>query len=112
MAESKVAEPATSSFDKFEEWMNANGQAIVAVADAKKTNAGRCTLRRRARFIVLAGEEKLLVTVRPNLPTKNANAAREVQKVFGAPYRSVRIWPSETEGEWKWDEHLIDIHPR
>ena len=61
--------------------------------------------------IVLRGEEKLLVTVRPNLPAKNANAAKEVQKLFGAPYRSVRIWPREAGGEWKWDEHPIAAVP-
>ena len=43
-------------------------------------------------YIVLRGEEKLLITVRPNLPTKNANAAKEVQKLFG-----VRAWPRRRE---------------
>ena len=51
--------------------------------------------------------ERTDLPVRPNLPRKNANAANEVQKLFGAPYRSVRIWPSEAGGEWKWDEHPI-----
>jgi hypothetical protein len=87
--------------------MNREGLAFVAIDDVKKTTPDVAKHVAGLDFIVLRGEEKLLVTVRPNLPAKNANAAKEVQKLFGAPYRSVRIWPSETGGDWRWDEHPI-----
>jgi hypothetical protein len=103
----EVKQPRHFVLKKFEEWMNQEGHAFVAIDDVKKTTPDVAKHVAGLDFIVLRGEEKLLVTVRPNLPAKNANAAKEVQKVFGAPYRSVRIWPSEAGGEWKWDEHPI-----
>ena len=103
-----VKQPRHFVLKEFEEWMNQEGLTFVAIDDVKKTTPDVAKHVAGLDFIVLRGEEKLLVTVRPNLPAKNANAAKEVQKLFGASYRSVRIWPSEVGREWKWAEFPID----
>jgi hypothetical protein len=46
-------------------------------------------------FIVMRGNEKLLVTVRPNLLAKHLKAIRELQNLFGSEYKPMRMWPSE-----------------
>ena len=108
MPEAKpVKQPRHFVLNKFRQWMNQQGLAFVAIDDVKKTTPAVAPHIAGLDFIVLRGEDKLLVTVRPNLPAKNGKAAQEVQKLFGAPYRSVRIWPSEAGGEWKWEEQPI-----
>jgi hypothetical protein len=102
-----VKQPRHFVLKKFEEHLNAEGLAFVSIEDVKKTTPAVAPHMAGLDFVVLRGEEKLLVTVRPNLPAKNANAAKEVRKLFGTPYRSVRTWPSEAGGEWKWDEFPI-----
>ena len=60
-------------------------------------------------FIVLRGDEKLLVTVRPHLQAKHLNAIGELQKLFGSEYRPVRIWPTDGADGWCWQEFAIDF---
>lgn len=103
-----VKQPRHFVLKRFQEWMNQQGLAFVAIDDVKKTTPAVAPYIAGLDFIVLRGEDKLLVTVRPTLPAKNGKAAQEVQKLFGAPYRPVRIWPSEAGGEWRWDEFPIE----
>ncbi len=106
-----IKQPRHFVLKKFEEHLNADGLAFVSIDDVKKTTPAVAPHMAGLDFVVLRGEEKLLVTVRPNLPAKNANAANEVQKLFGASYRSVRIWPSQSGDQWKWDEFPIAAAP-
>ena len=102
-----VRQPRHFVMQKFEEYMTAEGLAFVPVADVKKTTPAVAPHVAGLDYVVLMGEEKLLVTVRPNLTKKNAAAAKEVQKLFGNGYQAIRIWPIESEDGWVWDRHPI-----
>ena len=65
-----VKQPRHFVLKKFEEWMNQEGLAFVAIDDVTKTTPTVAPYIAGLDFIVLRGEEKLLVTVRPNLSTK------------------------------------------
>ena len=106
-----VKQPRHFVLKKYEEHLNAKGLAFVSIDDVKKTTPAVAPHMAGLDFIVLRGDDKLLVTVRPNLPAKNADAAKEVQKLFGSPYRSIRIWPSAAGNAWKWDEFPIVTTP-
>lgn len=103
-----IKQPRHFVLGKFEDWLNGQGMAFVAIDDVKKTTPAVAQHVHGLDFIVLRGEEKLLVVVRPNLQAKHVAAATEVQKLFGAPYRSVRIWPTENGDGWRWDEFPIN----
>jgi hypothetical protein len=110
-AEHPIKQPRHFVLKWYQEWLNETGLAFGAVDDVSFTTPAVKPFVAGLDFMVLRGEEKLLVTIRPNLPTKNYNAAKDVQKLFGASYRSVRIWPSASVEGWKWDEHPINSAP-
>jgi hypothetical protein len=89
--------------------MKESGFAYVAVADVKRTTPTVTPYVGSLDFIVLRGEEKLLVTVRPNLQPKHLTAISELQKLYGSEYRPVRIWPVEDATGWTWREHRVDL---
>ena len=89
--------------------MNQEGLAFVAIDDVKKTTPDVAKHVAGLDFIVLRGEDKLLVTVRPHLQAKHLKAIGELQKLFGPEYKPVRIWPTEGPDGWTWQEHVIDV---
>ncbi len=108
VAEKPIKQPRHFVLKKFEEWMKEQGLAFVAIDDVKKTTPAVAPHVASLDFIVLRGEEKLLVTVRPHLQQKHHTAIAELQKLFGSEYRHVRIWPAENADGWKWQEHSVD----
>ena len=60
-------------------------------------------------FIVLRGDAKLLVTVRPHLQAAHLKAIGELQNVFGPEYKPMRIWPAEGPDGWIWQDHPVDV---
>ncbi len=103
-----IKQPRHHVLQKYQEFLNQNGLAFVAVEDVKKTTPAVAPHVASLDFIVLRGEEKLLVTVRPHLQAKHHNAIAELQKLFGPEYKPVRIWPAEGADGWKWPEHSVD----
>ena len=57
----------------------------------------------------MRGNEKLLVTVRPNLLAKHLKAIRELQNLFGSEYKATRMWPSEGPDGWNWHDYAVDV---
>ncbi len=106
-AERPVKQPRHFVLKQFEKWMTDMGQAYVAIKDVKRTTPAVAPYVASLDFIVLRGDEKLLVTVRPNLQLKHLNAIREIQKLFGPEYHPVRIWPTEGSNEWQWQEFPV-----
>ncbi len=80
---------------KCEAWFNEAGISFVAIDDVRRTTPAVAPHVASLDFIVLRGDEKLLVTLRPNLQAKHLASIAELQKLFGADYRTVRIWPAE-----------------
>lgn len=104
-----VKQPRHFVLKQYEEWLNAEGFAFVAVADAKKATPAIAPYIGGLDYIVLRDDEKLLVTVRPSLQAKHVNAMRELQKLFGPEYMPTRIWPVEGPNGWHWQEHPIAV---
>jgi hypothetical protein len=88
--------------------MNAEGLAFVAVDEVRRTTPTVAPYVGTLDFIVMRGDEKLLVTVRPRLQAKHFKAIRELQNLFGAEYKPVRIWPTEGADGWNWPEHIVE----
>jgi MutS domain I len=103
-----VKQPRHFVLKQYETWMNEVGLAFVAVADVGRTTPAMKPFIAGLDFIVLRGETKLLVTVRPHLQGKHFKAIAELQKLFGSEYRPVRVWPTEGPDGWNWQEHGID----
>ena len=96
----------------FQEWLKETELAHVGAAEMKRTNAAVKPYVGSVDFIVLRGDTKMLVTVRPHLQAKNLNALRELHKLFGAEYKVVRFWPNEaSDGKdaLLWREYPVDI---
>jgi hypothetical protein len=108
MVEKPVKQPRHHVLKEFEKSMTAQGLAFVAIDDVKKTTPAVAPHVTSLDFIVLRGDEKLLVTVRPHLQSKHHAAIAELQKLFGVEYKPVRIWPAEGTDGWKWQEHSVD----
>lgn len=104
-----VKQPRHFVLGKFETWMNDCGLAFVAIDDVKKTTPAVQQFISGLDFIVLRGDAKLLVTVRPYLQAKHVNAMRELQKLFGPEYQPVRFWPADGPDGWRWQEHPVDV---
>lgn len=98
-----VRQPRHFVLKKFEAWMKEQGLAFVSVDDVKRTTPAVAAYVGTLDFIVLRGEEKLLVIVRPHLRAKHQRALRELVKLFGDTYRGVRIWPNDGRN-WTWHE--------
>lgn len=108
--EKPVKQPRHFVLGKFQEWLNEQGHAFVAVEDVKRTTPDVAPHVGSLDFIVLRGEEKLLVTVRPNLQAKHLKAIAELQKLFGSEYKPMRIWPNEgNKKNWVWREYPVDV---
>jgi hypothetical protein len=93
---------------KYEAWLKDQGLAFVAVEDVQRTTPAVAPHVSGLDFIVLRGEEKLLVTVRPHLQAKHIQAIRELHEIFGAEYKPIRVWPTEGPAGWVWPDHPVD----
>ncbi len=107
--ERPIKQPRHLVLNRYQAWLNDAGYAFVTVADVGRTTPAVQPFIVGLDFIVLRGESKLLVTVRPNLQAKHLRAIGELQKLFGPDYRPVRIWPTEGPDGWRWPESPIDI---
>lgn len=107
-AERPVKQPRHFVLKQYETWMKDAGLAFVAIKDVKRTTPAVAPFVGSLDFIVLRGDEKLLVTVRPNLQAKHRIAISELQKQFGPEYHPIRIWPTGGPNEWQWQEFPVD----
>jgi hypothetical protein len=103
-----VRQPRVHVLKQYEAWLNKTGLAFVAVADVQRTTPAVAPFVSALDFIVLRGDEKHLVTVRPHLQAKHIAAIRELQNLFGTEYRPVRVWPEDGPDGWEWPNHPID----
>lgn len=103
-----VREPRCFVLKQYEAWLKEAGLAFVSVKDVGRTTPAVAPHVSGLDFIVLRGDEKLLVTVRPHLQAKHHKAIRELQKLFGPDYKPLRIWPSEGPAGWNWPEFPVN----
>ena len=104
-----VRQPRHFVLKRCEGWFNEAGLAFVAIEDVRRTTPAVAPYVGVLDFIVLRGEEKLLVTVRPHLQAKHITAIRELKELYGPEYKPVRIWPSEGSDGWIWCDYPIDV---
>ena len=104
-----VREPRGSVLKRCEDWFNEAGLAFVAISEVRRTTPSVAPYVGVLDFIVLRGEDKLLVTVRPHLQAKHITAMRELHELYGPAYKPVRVWPSEGPNGWTWRDHAIDV---
>jgi len=108
-AEQQVRQPRHFVLKRCEGWFNEAGLAFVAIDDVRRTTPAVALYVGVLDFIVLRGEDKLLVTVRPHLQAKHIAAIRELKELYGREYQPVRIWPSEGSDGWIWRDYPIDV---
>ncbi len=108
-AEEPVRQPRHFVLKRCEGWFNEAGLAFVEIEDFRRTTPAVSPYVGVLDFIVLRGEEKLLVTVRPHLQPKHITAIRELHELYGPEYKPVRIWPSEGSDGWIWRDYPIDV---
>ena len=106
--ERPVRQPRHFVLKQFEAWLKESGLAFVAIEDVRRTTPAVAAYVGVLDFIVLRGDEKLLVNVRPRLQAKHLKAIRELQNLFGPDYKPMRMWPSEGPTGWNWHECLVD----
>jgi hypothetical protein len=104
-----VRQPRHFVLQRFEAWLNEAGLAFVAIEDVRRTTPAVAAYVGVLDFIVMRGDEKLLVTVRPRLQAKHLKAIRELQNLFGSEYKPMRMWPSEGPDGWNWHDYPVDI---
>jgi hypothetical protein len=104
-----VRQPRHFVLKQFEAWLNQASLAFVAVDDVRRTTPAIAPHVGALDFIVLRGDEKLLVTVRPHLQAKHLKAFSELQTIFGPEYQPMRIWPTEGPDGWIWQDHPVDV---
>ncbi len=104
-----VKQPRHFVLKQCEGWFNESGLAFVAIEEVRRTTPAVAPYVGVLDFIVLRGENKLLVTVRPHLQAKHITAIGELHKLYGPEYKPVRIWPSEGPNGWTWQDHPIDV---
>jgi len=107
--ERPVRQPRHFVLKRFEAWLNEAGLAFVAIEDVRRTTPAVSAYVGVLDFIVMRGDQKLLVTVRPNLLAKHLKAIRELQNLFGPEYKPTRMWPSEGADGWKWNDYSVDL---
>lgn len=107
-----VRQPRHFVLKECERWFTKTGLAFVAMDDAKRNNPALAPYVGVLDFIVLRGDEKLLVTVRPHLTAKHLDAIGQLNDLYGADYKPVRMWPGEGADGWRWREYPIDISAR
>ncbi len=106
--EHPVRQPRHLVLKRCEEWFKKAGLAFVAIDDIRRTTSAVAPYIGVLDFIVMRGDEKLLVTVRSHLQTKHLAAIRELQNLYGPEYKPVRIWPSDGPDGWVWRDYPID----
>ncbi len=106
--ERPVRQPRHFVLKQFEAWLKEAGLAFVAIEDVRRTTPAVAAYVGVLDFIVLRGDEKLLVNVRPRLQAKHLKAIRELQNLFGPDYKPMRMWPSEGPDGWDWHECPVD----
>ncbi len=104
-----VRQPRHFVLKQFEAWMKEASLAFVPIKDARRTTPAVAAYVGVLDFIVMRGEEKLLVTVRPQLLAKHLTAIRELQNLFGSEYKPMRMWPSEGPDGWSWHDYAVDL---
>lgn len=104
-----VRQPRPAVLKRFEAWLNETGNAFVTTKDFEATTPDGDFHGGVLDFVVLRGDDKLLVSVRPRLQAKQRQAICDLQKVFGLPYRAVRIWPLEGPNGWTWQEYPVEF---
>lgn len=104
-----VRQPRHFVLKRCEAWFNEAGMAFVAIDEVRRTTPAVVPYVGVLDFIVLRGEDKLLVTVRPQLQAKHIAAIRELTELYGPEYKPVRIWPSEGQDGWVWLDQVIDL---
>jgi hypothetical protein len=103
-----VRQPRHFVLKRCERWFKEAGLAFVAIDDVRRTTPAVAPYVGVLDFIVLRGDDKLLVTVRPQLQAKHLTAIRELQNLYGPEYKPVRIWPSDGPDGWVWRDYPID----
>ena len=104
-----IRQPRHFVLKRCESWFNECGWAFVAIDDVRRTTPAVAPYVGVLDFIVLRGEEKHLVTVRPHLQAKHITAIRELHELYGPEYKPVRIWPAEGSDGWIWRDFPIDV---
>jgi hypothetical protein len=104
-----IRQPRHLVLKRCESWFNECGWAFVAIDDIRRTTPAVAPYVGVLDFIVLRGEEKQLVTVRPNLQAKHITAIRELHELYGPEYKPVRIWPAKGSDGWIWRDFPIDV---
>ena len=104
-----VRQPRHFVLKRFEAWLNEAGLAFVAIEDVRRTTPAVAAYVGVLDFIVMRGDDKLLVTVRPHLLAKHLKAIRELQDLFGPEYKPTRMWPSEGPDGWNWHDYAVDV---
>ena len=104
-----MRQPRHFVLKQFEAWLNEAGLAFVAIEDVRRTTPAVAAYVGVLDFIVMRGDEKLLVTVRPQIQAKHLKAIRELQNLFGPEYKPMRMWPSEGPDGWKWHDYVVDV---
>ena len=103
-----VKQPRHYVLKQCEQWLNDTKLSFVAIDDVKRITPAVAPHVGSLDFIVLRGNEKLFVTVRPNLQAKHLASIGELQELFGADYRPVRVWPTDGPDGWTWQEYPVD----
>jgi len=103
-----VRQPRHFVLKRCEAWFKEAGLAFVAMDEVRRTTPAVAPYVGVLDLIVLRGEEKLLVTVRPHLQAKHLTAIRELQNLYGPEYKPVRFWPSDGPDGWVWRDYPID----
>src|SRR5205823_6670022 len=78
--ERPIRQPRHFVLQRYQEFLNKTGLALVAVEDVKRTTPAVAPHVGSLDVIVLRGDEKLLVTVRPHLQPKHLKGIAELQK--------------------------------
>lgn len=103
-----IRQPRHFVLKRCEGWFKEAGLAFVAIDDIRRTTPAVAPYVGVLDFIVLRGEEKLLVTVRPHLQAKHLTTVRDLQNLYGPEYKPVRFWPSDGPDGWVWRDYPID----
>jgi hypothetical protein len=109
--ESPVRQPRHFVLRKCEDWFKESGLVFVAMEEVRRTTPAVAPYIGTLDFIVLRGEEKLLVTVRPHLQAKHLSAIRGLSELYGPDYKPVRMWPTESSNGWTWRDYPVDVPP-
>jgi hypothetical protein len=108
-AERSVRQPRHFVLKRCEGWFKDTGLSFVAMDEVRRTTPAVAPYVGVLDFIVLRGDDKQLVSVRPHLQAKHVAAIRGLKDLYGPEYKLVRIWPSEGSDGWIWREYQIDL---